>query len=532
MVNVSKEWEAAQKETLLPEMFVEISYEVTEPGLQEDAVASGNNEESFSNVAQIVDGLEKHSEAYSALDFGCWGLDGSFEYFDDDVTDPGYVNASFSDENGNVSDNQYPTITIDFEERRVNLIPGMVITWSETFGAWATDFRITISNAQGIVGSTTVTGNTSPVSHVDFDMIEYSKITIEVLKWSHPHQRVRCADIMLGVRTIYTKDDLLGYTHSQSVDLLSAVLPENKIDFSLRNEDGRWNPDSPTGTEKYLLERQEVKVRYGMDIDGEVEWIKGGTFWLSEWNTPQNGMEATFTARDATEFMRAVYRGIRSGTLYDIAEAAFHEMELAVAHVVDESLKYITTDFSADESEYMISDVLQMIAHAGCCVFYQDRDGVVRIEPRNTKFANYTIDSDISYTHPEYSVNKPLKAISVEYGADRQSEIIDVGARGEVQTIQNQMLLTVEDARRVGKVAADLLQNRKVISGDFRADLRMDALDNIVVASKYASNLVGITDITYSTTGGGFNGKYTGRVVTIDLHQISHYSGETYSGEM
>lgn len=530
MINVSKEWEAAQKETLLPEMFVEISYEVTEPGLQEEAVASGSNEDLYSNVAQITDSSEKHVRAYSALDYGCWGLDGSFDYFDDNIGDSGYVNASFSDENGDMA--QYPTITIDLDTRHTVPIPGLVITWSETFGAWATDFRITISDAQGIVASTTVKGNESPVSHVYFDMVGYSKITIEVLKWSHPHQRVRCTDIMLGTKTIYTKDDLLGYTHSQSVDLLTAVLPENKIEFSLRNEDGRWNPDSPTGTEKYLLERQEVKVRYGMDIDGEVEWINGGKFWLSEWNTPQNGMEATFTARDAIEFMGAVYRGIRVGTLYDIAETAFHEMELEVAHVVDESLKDITTDLSADESEYTISDVLQMVAHAGCCVFYQDRDGVVHIEPRNIKFANYTIDSDISYTHPEYEVNKPLKAVSVEYGADGQTVIIDVGVRGEVQTVQNPMLKTEDDARRVGAVTADLLQNRKVISGDFRADLRVDALDNIIVESKYASNIVGITDITYSTTGGGFNGKYTGRVVTIDLHQISHYSGETYSGEM
>lgn len=115
MINVSKEWEAAQKETLLPEMFVEISYEVTEPGLQEEAVASGSNEDLYSNVAQITDSSEKHVRAYSALDYGCWGLDGSFDYFDDNIGDSGYVNASFSDENGDMA--QYPTITIDLDTR-------------------------------------------------------------------------------------------------------------------------------------------------------------------------------------------------------------------------------------------------------------------------------------------------------------------------------------------------------------------------------------------------------------------------------
>ena len=94
------------------------------------------------------------------------------------------------------------------------------------------------------------------------------------------------------------------------------------------------------------------------------------------------------------------------------------------------------------------------------------------------------------------------------------------------------MVMTRDDAVRVGSVTSELLKNRKVISGDFRADMRLDALDNIMVVSKYASNIICVTDIDYSTTGGAFRGKYTGRVVSINLENVPVYSNEFRSGEI
>lgn len=537
MIAVSNGWKAAQTQTLLPEMFVEITYKVTEPGIQNEAVASGNYPESFSDTSKLLNLENEQSEAYATLDYGCWGLDGSFEYFDGSPEDPGYVDANYSGANGELEVTPYPTITIDFSERRNVIIPGLNITWNETFGGWATDFRVTASNANGVVAQTTVRGNTEITSSVYMDIVNYSRITIEVLKWSHPYQRVRCMQIEFGIQKVYTKSDLLGYEHSQSVDLLSAALPNNSITFKLRNDDNRWNPDNPTGFEKYLMERQEVNVRYGMDLGGGIEWIKGGTFWLSEWGTPSNGMEAVFTARDAMEFMGSIYTGPRSGTLYEIATAAFEEAELSnlsdgsKRYIVSDVLKTYQTDFSADDTEYTIAEVLQMIAHAGCCVFYQDRDGLIHIEPWRKQYSDYKITADISYAHPEYTIMKPLKAVSVGYG-DGQKLNLNVNTLGEVQTVDNPFVKTMADAQRIANVTRDVLVNRKVISGDFRADLRMDVLDGVIVSSKYASNVIGITDVTYSTTGGAFKGTYTGRVITVAIESKDYYVGELYSGEI
>lgn len=537
MISVSNGWKTAQTQTLLPEMFVEITYKATEPGLQELAVASGNNPEPFSDFSNMMSLEDKYSEAYATLDYGCWGLDGSFSIFDGSPENPGYVDTNYSTDNGELAVSPYPTIIIDFSERRNLAIPGLNITWNKTFMGWATDFRVTASNSNGQVAQTTVRNNNSVVSSVFLDIVNYTRIEIEVLKWSHPYQRVRCMQIEFGIQKIYTKSDLLGYEHSQSVDLLSAALPNNSITFKLRNDDNRWNPDNPTGFEKYLIERQELTVRYGMDVGDEVEWIKGGTFWLSEWSTPANGLEAVFTARDAMEFMYGIYTGVRSGTLYDIAVAAFEEAGLSTMidgskrYIVSDVLKSYSTDFTADETEYTIAEMLQMVAHAGCCVFYQDRDGLIHIEPWKKQYSDYQIDANISYSHPEYTITKPLKAVAVSYGADQRLNL-NVGSKGEVQTVDNPLIVTTSDAMRVGNTTRDILVNRKVISGDFRADLRMDVLDGVIISSKYASNIIGVTDVKYTSSGGAFKGTYTGRVVSVAIESSHIFSGDIYAGEI
>ena len=195
-------------------------------------------------------------------------------------------------------------------------------------------------------------------------------------------------------------------------------------------------------------------------------------------------------------------------------------------------MKNITTDFSSNETEYRISEVLQMVAHAGNCVLYQDRKGVVRIEPWKNTYSNYVVNEDISYSYPEYAMNKPLKKVSVGYGSNNQTVDVEYASTGEVQTVNNPLIVTPEAAVKVGEKTVNILSNRKTITGEYRADLRLDALDNIMVSSKYATNVIGVTSVEYNLTGGSFRGKYTGRVVSIALDSAKAYSNEFYSNEI
>lgn len=515
MVPVSKEWKAMHDELLLPETYIELSYGITDPQLATAANTSATDEEFFSEAEEITNALDKNTERYATLELNEWGLDGTFNYFDETPTDVGYVTAGLSG-----ADAKYtgiPTITIQFSTVRTSLIPGLTITWGAGLDEWATSFRVTVYNGSTRLEQISVTDNTSVASQLFADLQNFNKIVIEVFEWCLPYRRCRVTEVFLGIRETYTKAELLGYTHSESADLLSAMLPKNEIVFSLDNSTGRWNPNNPTGAEKYLLERQEVVVKYGMDVNGRVEKIKAGTFWLSEWNTPSNGIEASFTARDALTFMNDVYTGIRSGTLKAIANAAFAQANLptmpdgSARYYVDDSLSGMSTDFEEETTQYTIVEVLQMIAHTACCVFYQNRDGMVRIEPHNAEITDYEIKRFHSYVHPEISISKPLKAVTVNYGDD-QKETVSVDAQGETQTVSNEFINTATDAHRVANRTADVLRGRTTISGEYRADPRLSALDVITVESKYANNQVAITEIKYTTSGGAFRGTYTGRI--------------------
>ena len=513
MITVSEEWKQAHLQRLLPETFIEISYSVTEPGLQQEATASANMEEAYSDAESIAAVLPVDREKYGTLEWNFWGLDGSFGYFDGQPENPGYVTNSLSGEDATFT--ALPTIQISFPRQHTILIPGVTITWSETFSEWADSFRISAYLDNNLVAEKIVEGNTSPLSQVWLDLQGYDRLVIEVLKWSHPQHRARVTRVYLGIQAIYTKDDLLGYTHTQSVDLLSAALPKNEIVFRLRNEDSRWNPENPSGAERYLLERQEVTVKYGMTVGDTTQWIDGGHFWLSGWSTPANGIEASFTARDVVEFMNETYTGPTSGTLYAIATAAFQQANLPEAETgmarywVDNSLSQYSTTF---EGTNTIAEVLQKVAHMACCVLHQDRSGVMRLEPRSTLRSDYEIRQDVSYSHPEFEISKPLKSVQVSYG-EEGTFVLPVAATGEVQTVDNDFIQTESDAQRVAVATAALLQERKTISGEYRADPRLDALDIVTVQSKFATNPVVISEIEYSTTGGGFRGRFTGRLV-------------------
>lgn len=516
MITVSDGWKAAHTQTLLPETFIEVTYDITAQGVQNNVASAGSQEEPFSLAETLVNELDKNSEKYGSVEWNHWGLDGGFEYYDESPVDPGYTTSSLSGYSATYG--TLPTITLTFSEIQTEAIPGITIVWCPVLNEWASRFRVTAYNGTTIVAQTTVTDNTATTSQVFLEMQNYNKVVIEVLEWSLPYHRCRVVSVFVGIKVVLTKSDMIGFEQTESVDLLSAALPKNAITVKLDNSDNRWNPDNPEGIARYIYERQEMRLRYGMTVNGVPEWIQGGTFWVSEWNAPNNGLEVTITARDAVEFMSEYYTGPRSGTLFAIAEAAFqqadipHQTDDSARYDIDSNLTNLSVDFSGETQDYTIAQILQMVGHVGCCVLYQDKAGIIHLKPRETVAADFTIESEISYTHPEFEISKPLKAVSVDYG-DNQKLTLSVANTGEVQTVSNPLIKTQADATRVANAARDLLINRKKISGEYRADPRADVLDIVTVESKYAANTVILTDITYSTTGGGLRGRFTGRVI-------------------
>lgn len=515
MQTVSHTWKAEQKKKLIEaESFVEISMTVSDPDAQADASTSDNGHTDYSNVGQIADVTIKDPVRYSTLEKNIWWLDGSLNILP--ATGPygnnGYVGNKLSDENGSFSSSAYPTITITFSKVYDTDIPGITITWGEAYDEWATEYRVSIYNGDTRISEETVQ-NDSLKSIYYRDISGYNKIVIEVLKWFLPYRRARIKELLIGIQKTFTKSDLMSYTHDMTVDPLSATLPKSEIKFEIANLNGEYNPDNPVGSAKYLLERQMITTRYGYRFGNEVEWISAGTFFMSEWDTPQNGITVTFTARDALEYMSDTYTGSSTGTLKSIAEAALVQANLPKLSdktnrwVVDSSLANITAAAGADLSGNSIMEVLQYVANAGCCVFYQDRNGILHIEPLPDGTTDYEITQFNSYANSEISLTKQLKDVDINNG----QYVLSVGTVGETQTISNPLISNTQ-APVVAQWAANYLTHRRTLSGDFRADPRLDPLDRVTNQNQFAETVVLVTEIKYQYNG-AFKGSYEGRSV-------------------
>lgn len=511
MQEVSQAWIEAQQQTLVPESYVEISLTVGDPDSQAAATATSNGDLFLADTAETVTETDQSPVQYATLELNIWPLNGTAQIVPDEAPygSNGYIGLDLGDQDGSFSTD--PAITVSFGKVFSALIPGITIQWSETYGEWASDFTVTAYNGGSQVAQQVVTGNTSILSVVTMDIQNYDSIVITVQKWCLPYHRARIEQLTIGIVQTYSKTDITSYQHTLTVDPLSAELPTTEISFQVSNLNGQYNPDNPQGVEKYLMERQEITARYGYKLNGDVEWIAAGTFFMSEWTCPQNGITASFKARDAQEYMTDLYSGSSTGTLMDIATAAFEQAGLPTLTdgsnrwVIDSSLSDISAASGADLSSNTIKEVLQLCANASCCVLYQDRAGVFHIEPLAAGDTDYAVNQFNSYQNSEVSLSKQLRAVEINNG----QYTLSVGTVGDTQQISNPLISDTQ-APVVAQWVASLLTNRRILSGQFRADPRLDPLDRIVNTNSFATSTVLVTEITY-TYNGAFRGNYEGR---------------------
>ena len=536
MQTVSDSWKNAHEQILLGESFVEVSLDIADPDASKFASSADNGAIYISNSAQVTDGIDTKPAPYCTLEQNLWCLDGTRQAIpSSEYGETGFVSYALSDDNC-IFSTKLPVISIYFEDVFDKLIPGITITWSSTYGEWADTFTVVAYNADEVVAEREVVGNKSVKSLVFVDIVGYNRIDVIVKKWCLPNHRARVEDIVIGIRKIYGKSELFDYSHKQTTDPVSTSLPKNEIKFSIANLDGEYNPYNTSGLSRYLTDRQEVKVRYGLKMgDGTVEWIQGGSFYLSEWYAKQNGNSAEFVARDVLEFMSDEYHDtdfvasmvVTGRTLYELAELVLKATDLPTTSdgsprwYLDSSLRNIKS--YAPLPIDSISNCLQMIANAGMCTILIDRNGAIRIEPLSITESDYSIDSFNSYTKPEITLTKPIKAIIVKeysytgtnyrnYDIEKEDVVTPVGSSGETITLDNPLITSPDVAENVGKWLATHLSHRATLDMAWRSDVRLDGLDLVTVSNAYTSNKVRMTDVEFKYNG-AFRGTGKGKVI-------------------
>lgn len=589
MFYVSDAWKNAHQQMILPESFVEITM-----GIMDETVTgtvSGTNEAAFSNSRIVVNNEEYEGRPeYALLEHNLWSLDGSKTVL---ANTNSYYTSTYVTENDSTG-----SLTIKLPAVNSNPIPGFVIVWSAEYETYATKFTVTVKRGTTTVATTTVTDNKSNVSLIDLPVSGYNSVTITVQEWSHPNQRNRIDSVMFGQRIIFTKDDIISYSHEQSGSPLGTELSKNAIEFEVNNADGRWNPLNPSGMSKYLYERQKVKVRYGLETLTGVEWIPGGTFYLSEWKAPSNGISASFSARDVFEFLLnctynrpyldgvtvsdgrvyltkddAVYINsdqhlvtvLPTGTAVKVYEKAvwypdgsggdpeapgvmvfridqgwlwgdyvqitsdsnlFADLTSALGSCVPSDVTTIVGDeitgafvsaptgiVGMNTAEF----VQQCVASYGVTA-WQNVEGMLLLMSPGTDLSDYVISANASYMHPEVELAKPLRRINMvqhyQFSDDTRNAQYEFSSAGEDITVDCAYLWRYD--ARTDALAAKYInwwKHREVVSGEFRADPRLELFDVVSVETKYGTlSPVMITYLRYSYNG-SFRATYEGKVI-------------------
>ena len=163
----SDKWLEQYDKTLVPEMFVRITYHVSDDKAQADAIASSSNQALFSNTLSVTD-LDSASLAnYATGEPNLWVLDGS------KLLVPGsepYENAGYLSMDC-VSDTNHPIITFSFSKTHTERIPGITIVWSSALNEYAKSFKLTVYNGSELVATKQVDDNQSVESSGNFRVV-------------------------------------------------------------------------------------------------------------------------------------------------------------------------------------------------------------------------------------------------------------------------------------------------------------------------------------------------------------------------
>lgn len=189
--------------------------------------------------------------------------------------------------------------------------------------------------------------------------------------------RFRIHMITMGIGIYFDNRKIVSATKKERVSPVMEDMPTVDFELVVDNKNRAFDIENEESTVNFLEIGQEIEVLYGQELDdGSMEWIPGATVYLREWSADDR--EMSFTATDRFDGMGEIYyRGqYHAGgiSLYDLA------MDVLVDAGVD-SRTYWLDNYLKDVvvcnpmPAVPHKEALQLIANAGRCLLYQDREG-------------------------------------------------------------------------------------------------------------------------------------------------------------
>lgn len=581
MISVSNAWKEAHKQTLLPETFVEIAMDIVDTPVS--TTVSGKSEATFSNSSAIVnhtnDGVSKKC---AVLEHNLWLLDGSRTIMDglapgyvsaDDTL--GGVTISVIKTGGNsipgftiTWSSEYETYATNFtlEVKNAGITVATTTVTDNTSNVSEVDLPVTYydsvtvtihewshpdqrSRIGGVeLGHSLIFGKDEIISYTQEQSgsplgTELSKNAIEfevdnsdgrwnilnptgLSKYLYERQKlvVRYGQqTSVGVEWIQAGVFYLTEWRAPSNGITATFVARDAIEFMLNATYSRpYFLGVTTGEVKAYAVKEEV-----VDQNGNVG--TGVVLATLPSGTQVKVYEQSYQYSEGSENAGWLLYRIEQGWVYPFYVTITSDALLSTdAHNALESclpdgIRYF--DYSADNSsptamqEATVAELVQQYAAAGRCTMWQDHLGDIHIDSPSVIQPTYVVSLDMSYSHPEVELAKPLKEVVV-VGGNRwvtpfieKTNIFTVNATGESIIVDNPYAWHNDYNRLLADKYIAWWEHREIVSGEFRADPRLELFDCVKVETKYGVlSPVMITYLKY-TYNGAFRAMYEGKVV-------------------
>ena len=528
MYNVSEAYKTEMRQEVRNFSYMKIKFGVTDPdALRYGYVSATSSKLAYSSEPDLVD--EKNvSRRYGTLEPGFWLLDGSKNTFPTNAGWQGFVSTGLSNDAGVIS--SPASITIKFKQGDYYRFFGLTFRFDVKCQEWPENVTIksyqngtlidtqthTVDNYEFVVESGIPAGEDT---YLDTLVVEFSKTRI-------PRRRFRLEGITLGVYKNINESRIINAEWNRSNDLMNTTAPIDEFNFSFYDEERFYNPENPSGIWSYLDEGQQITTQYGYELDdGSIEWVPGGSHYTNGAPTVDDSgvlSQVSFKAVSRIQSLNDVYEaGIYNDsgvTLYQLAVDVLTFMDLKPAdYVLSNSLKSYST--KAPLPVLTARELLQLIANAGMCVLYVNRNNQIVFETRNNSTVqDFTFNNDCVYdaqpTLKKYPVLKELTTVvhRLVKGAELEElATVDIEtATGEIYTVDYEMGTGIQIT-----VSTGLTLNQTYMIGSYRAKVQLTGSGTLTVKG------YPINDYTYSITN-AFNVK--GDPCSVD-NQLITYEG-------
>jgi hypothetical protein len=374
------------------QVFARVEIDYTDPFMDQSIEIETSENANVSYPEQTADSVQEATHKWASLD-GSWTLDGTYH-----LAPPpeklaqfqfGWWGSQLAGADGAFAE-PYPALTVMHLPRPIHTLR---VTGDTAREEYPVNFTVKLyAEDETLLHTETVTGNTevSWSKTLASPVLDVAKQVLAITKWSHAGRCAKIIEFFTSIREVYETGDLVSIRLLEEREASQGSLPvgnisANELTLTLNNEDKKFDIDNEYSPLKNLLKpNRRIQVWLGTEIGGDMEWVPLGTFWSLDWDSPDDTLEATVTARDRMELLRKstfqTSQVQQNKSLYELAEIVLQDAGLTSdEYIIDTDLQSIVVPY-AWFNPISHREALRRIAEAGLAAAFQNRDGKIQIE--------------------------------------------------------------------------------------------------------------------------------------------------------